>query len=485
MSTGLSGSEPEPARLSPRVVAACALFALLWAVYPFARSFFRCDVDYNEGWNVYNAQLLVQHRQIYPVAYGWQTVNYPIGSFELMAFLHRFTHEYLFTARIISLLALVGSCWLAGLIVRELTRSRQAAVLTGFLVLGVFCTDANAYVGMDDPQLLAQVAFMLAFYLYVRSRKGFAESTVVAALFVLAGSIKHNPLDFPLAVLVDLLLLSWRRAAWFAGCGVAFGAVSVAVNLHWGGPFFISQMLAPRIWSVAKLADTAVTNLGPLLMPLLAALLMAWSLRRDRRCRVLALLLVAALGVGTLFGGGAGVSVNTFFSSMVAMSMLLGVLLAKLEQQKLRSPLLTPNRVAAALFGWLLIPALVAGVANPFSKLREAAALQQQFDRRVALLRGQPSPQLCESLLECYAAGQPYVYDPFNATRLVAFGKLNPALLVDGLERRAYGAVELEVHEPGDTVQQERFPAAILEAIRRNYTPVLTDPESTILLPRR
>ena len=156
--------------LTTPTVATCIVLAALWAIYPFSRSAYRLQVNYNEGWNVYSAERVVHHLQLYPAAYGWQTVNYPILSFYFMAFLHRFTHEYLFTARLVSLLSLVACCALCGMIVRQLSGSKRAALLSGFFCLGVFCTSANLYVGMDDPQLLAQVFFLTGLVVYLSSR---------------------------------------------------------------------------------------------------------------------------------------------------------------------------------------------------------------------------------------------------------------------------------------------------------------------------
>ena len=149
-------TQPRPV-LTALAVVSCSVFAAIWAIYPFARSAFRLQIGYNEGWNVYSTQRLVNHLQLYPEAYGWQTVNYPMLSFALMAFLHRFTHEYLFTARFVSLLSLLACCGLCGTVVRQLSGSKRATLISAFSCLGVFCTDAYLYVGMDDPAARACV----------------------------------------------------------------------------------------------------------------------------------------------------------------------------------------------------------------------------------------------------------------------------------------------------------------------------------------
>ncbi len=477
-----------PPVLRRPIVLGCALFALLTAVYPFARAAFRVEVDYNEGWNIYNTARFAHGIQLYPVAYGWQTVNYPMLSFAIMAFLHRFTHDYLFTARVVSLLSLVACSVLAGAVVHHLCRSRPAAILTGFLTLGIFCTNADAYVGMDDPQLLAQLFFLLGFYLYIRQRDHLGAVIASAAIFVFAGNIKHNPLDFPLAVLIDLILLSWRRALAFSAAGLALAAASIPLNIYLGGPFFLTEMLAPRSYSVEKIFDIITNVLGPLLIPSLLGLLVAFLLLRDPRRRPAGLLFFTSLLVGSAFGGGIGVSVNTFFSCMIALAMVLGLAFADLEQGRWawtsKRLFGTPVRVLAApvLFLWLIIPAAVAGIANPVASLAETVQAQHRFDVEVGFLRQHPGPQICESLLRCYFAGQPYLYDPFNATRLIRFHKLDPHLVLDGLDHGTYSAVEMD--HPLDEVESERFPAVLFDSIRNHYQPALVDDDVAIYVPK-
>ncbi len=464
----------------------CAVFAAFWATYPFARSLFRLQVGYNEGWNVYSAERVTNNLKLYPVAYGWQTVNYPMLSFYLVAFLHRFTHDYLFTARILSLLSLIACCALCGCVVRQLCGSRRSAILSAFFCLGAFCTNADLYVGMDDPQLLAQAFFLSGFAVYLYNRRGLSALSLAAALFVLAGSIKHNPIDFPLAVLCDLALLSWRRALWFLTCGSACTALSVALNIHFGGPYFLTQMLAARAYDFRH-GFQAVTLgvLPPLIGPLALTIAFAWTLRVDPTRRVVTFLLALSLLVGTFFAGGAGVSTNTYFSTMIAVSLLIGLFLSDWEKGSwtwtnhllaLYSPWL--------IFFWLLVPAGCNGVINPVKMLRLTAERQRRFDEDIAFLKRQPSPQICEDLLLCFYAGQPYLYDPFNATRLMQFGKLNPQVFVGELNQRVFGAIELEQHSPEDLSQQDRFPKSFLQAIREQYDPVVANPEVVFYVPK-
>jgi hypothetical protein len=486
-----------PRPINRWILLACIAFTLYTAIYPFARAFFRVEVDYNEGWNIYNAARLVNHQFLYPVAYGWQTVNYPMVSFAVMAALNHFTHEYLFTARMVSLLSLLGCCTLVGLIVHCLAgkhaASRTAAFLAALLCLATFCTNADPYVGMDDPQLFGHFFFLFAFFLYLRDRTNFAAVTLAAAVFVLAGSIKHNPLDFPLAVLIDLTLLNGvrglPRALWFALVGLLLAGLSVYLNLHFGGPYFLATMLAPRVWTFGKVVDSMINVLGPLLIPMVFALIASVFLLRDPRRRIAGILFFAALIIGSAFGGGLGVFINTFFSCIFAMVIVLGIVASDLLQGRYawasRCLYNLPLRACflPALFGWMMIPAIVAGIWNPIAMLRQTVASEREFDTEVDFLKQRPAPVLCESLLRCYFAGQPYVYDPFNATRLIHFHLLDPALVVNGLDSHAYSAVQFDGGPLTDIVATERFSPEILAAIRRNYHSVLQGKDASILIP--
>ncbi len=471
--------------LNKITVFCCALFAALWATYPFARCAFRLQVGYNEGWNIYTTQRLVHHLPLYPVAYGWQSVNYPILSFYLLALLHRLTHEYLFTARILSLLSLLASCLLCAILVRQLSGTKPAAILSAFFCLGLFCTDADRYVGMDDPQLLAQTFFLLSLSLYLRDRRSLSNLTLVAALLVFAASIKHNALEFPLAILFDLILLSWRRTLWFTACETAFATLSLALNLHFGGPYFLTQLLAPRAYDLRHgLHAVTLGVLLPLIGPLVLALIVATKLSLHPHRRIASLLLALSLVLGTLFAGGRGVSTNTYFGAFIAISILLGLFLSDLTTKAWTWTTYPVSKYTPQiLFAWLLVPAGCNGLLNPINLLRQSAEREKRFAQQIAFLKQQPSPQICEDLLLCFYAGQPYLYDPFNATRLIQAHKLDPQPFLNSLNQGSFGVIELEQHELDDTSQADRFPAAFLAAIANDYHLAFTTPEAIFFVP--
>jgi len=485
---------PEASRQDRRrlawVLAGCVGFTLLAAIVPFARAFYRVEVSCNEGWDVYNAALAATHGKLYPADSGWTFVNYPMLSFVIVAQLHRWTHDYLFTGRALSLLSLSVCCLLVAAIVRKLGSGWRPALLAGFFCLALFSVAADypRYVGMDDPQILSLPFYMAGLWVYLKLNRSRTGAALAALFFVLGISVKHNPIEFELAVFADLLFISRRRALWFAACGMVLLAVSVGLQLHYGGPGFFSSLLSPRLYSAVKAFKLIGVDLGPLVLPLGVCLYIAWLQRGDPERRIAGLLLAFSLLAGGYFLGGDGVSINALFGAYLAMSILVGLFFTHMESGPLRRA-----HAPAVLFGWLLvIPWLVVPPLDdraqeqinwdPPLALERMAASEKRFDAEVTFLRGQPGPALCECLLRCYYAGKPYIYDPFNATRAVEFGKLDPELIADAIRRRQYGAVQL-AGPIGDSCRTEMFAPPILAALKENYYPAFKNQDGAIYIP--
>jgi hypothetical protein len=491
---------------------------LVWtAAMPFRRAFLFAEFDYNEGWNLYNTQKVALDQPLYPATYAWTAVNYPALSFHLVAFLGRFTHEYLFTARVLSLAGLCLSALFAAAIVKYITRSGTAAWLTGCFLIAWLCAAADAYVGTDDPQILAQAFFMAGLFVYLRGgRQGWAIEAS-ALLFVVGGNIKHNLIEFPLAVLLDLLISAPRRALRFAVSGGLLVALSIFLTQRIDGAAYVSSMLAPRSYSFADGVNLMLLLPTYSPLPALVALAAAWLCWKLPERRVLALLLGYALVVDTIFCGGSGVDINGFFGMLVAMVLICGVFAAEstklqLTYKDVMIPILacfarkdgkpnynwkaksiggirfsSPVIAFSILFLSLAVPMIHSGNARvdlSFAANREAA---NRFSTEVAYLRQQPGPALCESMLRCAYAGKPYIYDPFNATRFIGQGKLDANVIIDGIKNHSYGAIQMynSVDDKlADPEPQMSFSIPILQAINQYYRPGLDNEDGTIYLPR-
>jgi 4-amino-4-deoxy-L-arabinose transferase-like glycosyltransferase len=471
------------------------LMALCWAIalwtllVPVDRCLRWEQVSFNEGWNVYNAQRVALHQSLYAKAYDWTTVNYPALSFHIIATLNKLTGEYLFTARILSLISLFLCGLFAGLIVKQMTRSTMAAWLSGLLFVSMIGAIAEGYVAMDDPLLLALAFSLAGLYVYLKgNRQGWALACT-ALLFVLGGNIKHNLIEFPIAVLLDLLILAPRRALKSAAGGLLLVAVSLLLTRWVDGPELLACLLAPRGYSAVTGLALEGAMLMLALLPAVGAVVMACFCWKNAEQRIFVLLLISAVIVNAIFCGGSGCFISGTFGSICAIALLDGLFLVEysslpLGQAKARSPLV----VASVFFLWMVIPILLLNHWRTDAALRENRDKEQRFAQEVQLLKAQPGPSLCESLLLCYYAGKPYIYDPFNATRFVYLGKLDPEVIAERVRNREFGSIELDysldVRFAASGLDQ-RFAKPILIAISQNYHPALSNQDGTIYLPNQ
>jgi hypothetical protein len=94
--------------------------------------------NYNEGWNVYSAQRLMDRELIYDSDY-WRINNYPIFSFLLVVGVYFIVHNLLLSGRIIALVSFVAVGILAAAATRcfggdRVERSSAGAVPWAFVI---------------------------------------------------------------------------------------------------------------------------------------------------------------------------------------------------------------------------------------------------------------------------------------------------------------------------------------------------------------
>lgn len=486
---------------------AAGIFAAIALAYPVRRAFyFVCQVlpngeprfGFNEGWNVYAAQAVFHGQKIYSHPPGWLDFNYPALSFHLVAWLHGLGATYLLAGRFLSLGGLLGSAVLVALISHRLGAAWRFAVFAALFCLALFATAARSYVGLDDPQILAQMVFLAGLYVYVSGRPSWGRLAAVAALFVGGGNIKHNLVDFPLAVFLDLILTSRRATARFIALAAAFLAASIGAEMWAGGPYFIANLLSARRYFLGHaFIQFFRYGFGPVEIAFAAAALWSVVQLRSRSqdggsaaqgggSRVIALWFWAALITGFVFGGGAGVFYNAYFDLFLAIAVVAALftpwVLARLGD------LTGPARVcAAAAIPLVLLATLLPPAFHRirFDRFFQLPARQMQWEMQARLIRRQPGPALCEYTLLCARAGKPFIFDPFNATERVLTGKLDPAPLLSEVRHGEIGAIQLFAPAPyfARRTRVNIFPA-LAQAISQHYRILLATPHSYIYVPR-
>src|SRR5258708_38742233 len=84
------------------VVLICSVVVVMQSVMSFS---FLFEKNYNEGWNVYNAQRLIDHEVIYDDNF-WRVKNFPIISFVIVAGLNFVVHDLLLSGRLVDSVSL-------------------------------------------------------------------------------------------------------------------------------------------------------------------------------------------------------------------------------------------------------------------------------------------------------------------------------------------------------------------------------------------
>jgi len=466
------------------VVGVLAVFSVFTLVYPVARAFYHLQIDYNEGWNVYHAQTAMHHLPLYYPKYGWTTVNYPMLSFYIVGYFSRFlgNYDYLLAGRVLSLISLLLCCMLVCLIVRTLTNNWAAAIFGASFCLALFCAKASFYVGADDPQMLGQPFLLAGLLLYLLGPPRTVLLGLIAFLFVLGGNIKHNLLAIPISVAVDLLLISRGKAVRFLLFSAIFLGLSIVFSVLVGGPFFTSKILTPRVYSLYRAVRQFVWHYGLLQLPLVIAFIWSvWNLQ-NARFRAISLYFFVSLILGLVFSGGHGVAINAFFDNFLAISIIVGVCLdygwRHIVERRWRFA------VPVLLYSSVFFVFGQSGSVNlplHFSQLRES---ERRFEAEVSFLAAQPGPAICESMLRCYYAGKPFLYDPFNSSSLVSVGKLDSKDIVDQIAQKRYGAIQTELPVSDFPRPNDRFPDDVLNAITRSYTASWRDQDCIIYVPR-
>src|SRR6266568_274697 len=198
-------------------LSAAAIFLMMVTMvalfqFPVKRIFANVEVNYNEGWNAYRANMVAKGIRLYgepPQGLGTATA-YPPISFHLISWLGS-ANTYTEAGRLVSLFALIATGLFVALTVKKAGGSKLTAIFCFFLYeIGIALLRADR-IGMYDPQLLGEALSTVGLYFYVRDPDSKRLLCISAVFFCLGGFTKHNLLAFPLAVAIDLVFRS-RRA---------------------------------------------------------------------------------------------------------------------------------------------------------------------------------------------------------------------------------------------------------------------------------
>ncbi len=453
--------------------------------------------NYNEGWNVYNTQRFFSGAVVYDDDL-WRVNNYPPVSFLVVGALDRAVGDLLLSGRLVALLSFVAVGGLAAIATARLGANRTGALFAGACALGFCYLAAPDWVAVDDPQTLAEAIMLAGFVVYLAGPAGRPRLLATALLVVLAGFTKHNLVAIPIAITLDLAirsrgwLLFWLAAC--AGLAVSFWGLTV---LGAGGSF-LAHVLQPRAFAWGSVELHLVRFLAIFAAPIIVTLCFSGSLfTRDRL--VLAAYGIAALVGGALLSGFEGASYNMLQDAAVFLAIAAGLVVHAFCRSR---PTGTGACALLALMPLVLSLPILARVPHALTQAyhldRMLAAdrdAQASFLADAAYVAGRHGAAICESLLLCYRAGQPFGLDPFNSRQNILAGRLDQRPLLERVAAHDLAVVELRadicdgpsadgcniLHEPRKIL---RFTDEFLYAIDRDYRIDRRSPLGVFYVPR-
>ncbi len=492
--------------------------------YPLRRINSESEINFNEGWNAYRQDFARQGVPLYgaPPDLLTGSTNYPPLSFHLIALLSGHG-DVVRTARWLSLLSLLVTGLLIGLIVREFRADPLVAAFSMLLyVLGitVFLPDR---LGMDDPQLLAEAFTAAGLYCYIKARNSVFLLCVSALAFCLAGFTKQNLITFPAAVALDLLIRSRKRLAIWLGTMVLIAGLFIGLALAIDGRFFPDHLLPHRAYSL-DVALGSITHFYLVTFQGIILVAFVWTLCRFRSQPLLASAFLFSNALAFLLVGGDGVDLNIYFNGFAAAVMVCGVALAEIDtlaaspESAAGGPTHShssgaPNKSrfwtcwgglsneweGAHMIAAALMAALFLCVAIRFpDRLREGHLKAQLladddagFRAAVDLMKATPGPALCESLLLCYRAGKPYTFDTYTAIEEIKSHHTDQDNSLPLLRSRYFAIIQLDAL-PGEAASEppamfrnrSRFTTAFVDTLLENYRVTLRTSHILIFEPK-
>jgi hypothetical protein len=458
--------------------------------------------NYNEGWNVYNAQRLIGHELIYDNNY-WRINNYPIFSFVAVAALDFIVNDPLLSGRIIALASFLAIGTLAAAAVRCFGGDRVDAVFGGACALGYYYLMAPAWVASDDPQSLGEAMMLAGLVSYIArpaDRRGLLRT---ALLVTVGGFVKHNLVAIPLAITFDIALRSPRRLPFWIGCCAAFAAGAVGLTYLVAGGAFLDHLLSPRLftWHGARYHLMKYLRLSE--FPLAVILLFVRTIFSNDRC-VLACYGVITIATAAVFAGFEGTSYNMFQDAAVFLAIAAGVALHELRTRVTAAGSASERlaKVALGVVPLLLAQPILARSPQALAQIYHAGDLlgnnrraEHNFLTEAEYISRKHGPAICESLLLCYYAGRPFALDPFNSRQLILAGRLDPGELIGRIAAQEFAVVQLRADICDDPEAAschirhywrkfDRFTDDVLYAVERHYRIDWRSQDGTFYVPK-
>jgi hypothetical protein len=458
------------------------IFALLLPIENIISAGFTFEVNYNEGWNVYNADRLIHRELIYDANY-WRINNYPIGSFLIIAGVDVLFQNLFLSGRLVALVSFAAIGMFAATAVRRFGGGRADAVFGAGCAMGFCYLMAPAWIIADDPQTLGEAVMLGALVSFIARPPDRLNLLRTAFLVVLGGFVKHNLVAIPIAITLDLAIRAPRRLPlWLVSCA-GFATSFLGLTQIVAGGDFIDHLMSPRLFGWYGARYHLMKYLRQFKFPLTLIVLSAsLFLAADRT--ILAAWGIISIISATILSGFEGTSYNMFQDAAVFLGVAAGVMMSELRKSELRGRL---ARVLASALPFLVAQPILARVPDIAVQVSHSRALldsdrrrQETFLADAKFVADKQGPAICESLLLCYVAGQPFILDPFNSRQYMLSGRLDQGDLIRRIGAREFAVIQLRADICDDPTtpschilhyrqKVDRFTDEVLYAIDQYY----------------
>jgi hypothetical protein len=459
--------------------------ALGGAVIPVLRTPERIPFNYNEGVVAYLAQRILLGEPLYPPIESWLTNNYPPLHYYLLALLSPLEPDLVIAGRWLSWAGFVAVAVTLAWIARTLGASRGAAAFASLLWVGTMLCNFDAYLGMNDPQLVANALLLGGLGVALRPPHTHARLALAALLMAAGGLCKFTEIAIPLAFTIWLLLVDRRTLArWLS---VALPVLAAGVALVWA---LYGEVAFEAVLTSRELAPwTFVYGWGHsmrLQIPAVATLVLVLLWPRERAVVLVALHAAIATLLALAMSAVEGANYNRLFDSLMAFSLASALLLDRVARAAAEHG--RPVALARAIAGLVLSAPVLVGAprawhdaAHLLFRVDWIAASAATSRDDISFLASKPSPVFCERVSLCYWAGQPYVFEPYNWRHKVEAKRASEKELLEAIAGGRFHAVQLEASHPE---RSPRFTDEVHAELLRSYVEERKSSNGVFLSPR-
>jgi len=237
--------------------------------------------------------------------------------------------------------------------------------------------------------------------------------------------------------------------------------------------------------------------------PLVAIVPFSLVVFSERRS-ILAAWGIISISVATIFSGFEGTSYNMFQDTAIFLGVAAGVTFNALRK-RISCEEIFHGRFAVIAYGvmaFLLAQPILARSPDTFRQIYNSGALldfnrkaEATFLSEAEYISNRGGPALCESLLLCYTAKQPFILDPFNSRQYILAGKLDELTLIRRIADHDFAVIQVRADicdDPATTAchilhypqKFNRFTDATLYTVDRYYQIGWRSQDGTFYVPK-